>query len=515
MATPPTVLSWRLGGLLLLVFAVHAVSAFWHVFHGSLNADEGFYALAARAVWQGELPYRDFGYTQMPLLPYVNGLAFQLTGSGLFEQRAVNGLWGALTLVLAVLWLARRTSIAWALGLAVLFSLSAPWMYFIHLGKTYAFTGLIVMTAVGVYTEWLPAGRKTWVLALLATLGIGCRLSSAPFFVVLWLAAFAEQPRQSGRSLLAAILGSLLWPVALVLPFYLAAPEAAYFWTVDLHRLSLPDRNWHLTWLDIVALAPALWLGLTVGLVQAAISRRFPDRREAVVTLAVVLALGTNLLPKGVFEEYGVPLLPPLALVAAMGWWRATAGTIRLRATLVPLALLALNLGVSVALLWNSMPPARRGTWSMFLPLNAPDYNPTLPSSIAQARQAVEQYLPPDRPFVGPQVILAAETGRRVPNILRMGPFTATADYPPVVAARLNLATFPQLEAWFTDPGVPLLAFSKKASLNYNWSMPALQVPAERHGAHWSEIFRRDFLVAYEDADFLLLVRRTAIAPPR
>ena len=91
-----------------------------------------------------------------------------------------------------------------------------------------------------------------------------------------------------------------------------------------------------------------------------------------------------------------------------------------------------------------------------------------------------------------------------------MGPFAATADYPPAVAARLKLATFPQVEAWFTDPSVPLLAFSKQANLNYNWSMPSMRVSAERNGARWSEIFHRDFLVAYEDADFFLLVRQTA-----
>jgi hypothetical protein len=79
----------------LLVVGIHLVSACWHVLYGGMNSDEGFYAIAARSVWQGDLPYRDFGHTQMPLLPYINGLMMQFTGFGLFEQRAINGLWGA------------------------------------------------------------------------------------------------------------------------------------------------------------------------------------------------------------------------------------------------------------------------------------------------------------------------------------------------------------------------------------------------------------------------------------
>jgi hypothetical protein len=139
--------------LVLLVTGLHLISATWHVWYGGLNADEGFYAIAARSVWQGDLPYRDFGYTQMPLLPYLNGLLMQATGFGLFAQRAINGLWGALTLLLAARWLARHTSATWALGFVALFSLSPAWMYFIHLGKTYAFTGLVAVVAGIVYTE--------------------------------------------------------------------------------------------------------------------------------------------------------------------------------------------------------------------------------------------------------------------------------------------------------------------------------------------------------------------------
>ena len=38
---------------------------------GALNQDEGWYLYAARMVSEGKLPYRDFSYTQGPLMPVV------------------------------------------------------------------------------------------------------------------------------------------------------------------------------------------------------------------------------------------------------------------------------------------------------------------------------------------------------------------------------------------------------------------------------------------------------------
>ncbi len=497
--------------LILLLAGAHLLFASWNILYSGQNYDEGFYAVAARSVWQGDLPYRDFGYTQMPLLPYINGLMMHLTGFGLLEQRAVNGLWGALTLVLAVRWLARRTSPAWALGCGALLSLSAPWMSFVHLGKTYAMVGLIIMAALWVYTEWAPGPRKVCLLAWLATLGIGCRLTAAPFFAVLWLAAALELPLRPARPWVLSAAGSLLAPVLLLLPFYLAAPEAAYFWTLGFHRLSVPQKHWHITWPMIAALAPALWLGLVFNAGHAAVQRKLPERRELVVLFATLLALAANLLPSGVFEEYGVPFLPPLLLVVAAGLWRAGASLPWLRSAAVPLGLLLLNLSVAVTLLWPSMPPDRRGTLSVFLPLNASAYDPSLPARIARQTQVVRQYLPPGRPFIGPQIILAVEADRPVPRALRMGPFTATFDYPAPQAARLNLVTFAELEAIFQDPAVPFLAFYKNGNLNYAWSMPTFRNPPPADRQRWQAIFQRDFLVAYEDADALLLVRKSAL----
>ena len=49
-------------------FVVLAFAAVWL---GALNQDEGWYLYAARLVSEGKTPYRDFFYTQAPVMPIV------------------------------------------------------------------------------------------------------------------------------------------------------------------------------------------------------------------------------------------------------------------------------------------------------------------------------------------------------------------------------------------------------------------------------------------------------------
>ena len=44
------------------------------VFRGRLNGDEGWYLYGGRLAWRGQLPYKDFAFTQMPLSAYVYGM---------------------------------------------------------------------------------------------------------------------------------------------------------------------------------------------------------------------------------------------------------------------------------------------------------------------------------------------------------------------------------------------------------------------------------------------------------
>ena len=79
-------------------FAVLAFAAVWL---GGLNQDEGWYLYAAGLVGEGRMPYRDFFYTQGPLMPCVYS-AFSWTWrvGGLLGARILTCLIGLASMIL-------------------------------------------------------------------------------------------------------------------------------------------------------------------------------------------------------------------------------------------------------------------------------------------------------------------------------------------------------------------------------------------------------------------------------
>jgi len=68
--------------------------------HRPIDGDEGYYATAARLVSEGQAPYLDFFYPQMPLLPYFYAPVYKVVGSSLANMRLFSVLIGALSLFL-------------------------------------------------------------------------------------------------------------------------------------------------------------------------------------------------------------------------------------------------------------------------------------------------------------------------------------------------------------------------------------------------------------------------------
>ena len=78
-------------GGLLLALALHALN----LWLGNLNQDEGWYLYSALEQAAGRLPYRDFFFSQGPLMPRVYGLLAPLWAPmGVAGVRALTALLG-------------------------------------------------------------------------------------------------------------------------------------------------------------------------------------------------------------------------------------------------------------------------------------------------------------------------------------------------------------------------------------------------------------------------------------
>lgn len=124
-------LAVRLGIVLYLLVSLAYLAL------GEANADEGWYLYASRLVMQGALPYRDFAYTQMPLLPYVYG-PLQILHESVLFGRLTSVLLSIGTLVMCMV-VARRYAGTRASAITVmLFSALTFCVYYVSIVKTYA-----------------------------------------------------------------------------------------------------------------------------------------------------------------------------------------------------------------------------------------------------------------------------------------------------------------------------------------------------------------------------------------
>lgn len=487
-----------------MVAILYVGLASFHVAFDKMNPDEGFYASAARSVLQGDLPYKDFGYTQMPLLPYLNGAVMKIIGFGLFEQRALNGVWALLALLLGTRLLYRRMLPQRGILLLALFAVTPAWLYFVHLGKTYGLVSLLVMIAATVAVEWSPGWKKCWILSLLGVLGTGCRLPAAPFFGILWLASWWSDEGLNPRQVVAAVMSLVLTTGILLVPFFVVAPQQAWFWTMDFFRVSVPLRDWYIDVRSLVALGPVLLILLGWVVISGLATRRAWPRDEVAVLLAALVALGANVLTLGAYDEYGIPFLPPIALSLLLLLPRRADGAM----SWLPAAAVVGQF-VAMPLIYTSGRPEAPKHWtSAWLPDNGIPYSFSLPSEIRQAREALVQALPPGQDFFGSAIILAIEADRPLPRNIRMGPFSATTEFSAAEAARLNLIPYDEVIAKLNDPATSVIGIYWYPKFNFAWSMPSFSSQNQASRDHLADIIRENYLLIASTPDLIVFRRR-------
>lgn len=308
--------SWRRGGVVVAgVTIVQAVLLGWWASRRGLNADEGFYLAASRAVLEGRRLYADVFFPQMPYLPTMEAVVFSVTGVSLAAGRALCVVAGALGagIVAALTWRDERR-VGVVLAVAVLYAGSGVLLTSLSIVKTYALANLALLGALFLLTGPGPiSSGRAFVAGMAAAIAIGVRLAIAPAALL-----FAALAMRSGFGRLVAfacggILASLPW-----LASVWQSPEHFWFCNVSFHSLRremIGAGTMFEQKLSVIAkwvFVPqhiVLWSLVGVGLFLA--PRRTWPAAACTAVLAVAYAMATP-----TYLEYTAQFIPFMLIVA-------------------------------------------------------------------------------------------------------------------------------------------------------------------------------------------------------
>ena len=485
---------------------------------GELNQDEGWYLYAARMVSEGWGPYRDFAFTQAPVLPFVYAL-FQpvMEHAGVAGGRAVSLLFGLLAAAGAAGLAARVThEPAQRPAAAVLaFALTAVNVYqsyFTTVVKTYALCACFLIFALLLAVS--AARRNGPVLGLaaglLAMLAAGTRISAgaAVPLVALWM--WIQPQGRSRRAALGFALGATLAFVAIFVRWWLAAPDGFRFGVFDYHAArqagSLTSTlvfkaGFVSRVIQAYTVAGVLALAL-VALRRLAPAGNPGAERTGPRLLLWAVAAGISLVHFSApvpYDDYQALVYPVFCAALAGAWldYLGATGRPDLRPRLVT-ALLVVGFLASAAAAASSpvnqswMVKGRDRIWWRLK--EKPDL-----AKLREAAAWVRANSTPRDMLLTQDLYLAVEAHRRVPHGLEMGPFSYYPGFERGRAYKLNVLDRAQLTTMIHRRRAPLAALSGYA---FAIDSPAVQEVPEAEQRALLRIFEQYYEPAGELSDF-------------
>lgn len=197
-------------------------------------SDENWHFAASSLVAQGKLPYRDFAYFHMPLVPYVYGLAMYIFGTSLIVGRMTSFLLGFLTIIFiykAAVRLKGEYAGTFAL-LPIIFNFDIIYnSTFFYWGPLENF--LLSLFCFSLVSKLKPTIKFSISTALLVSVqGVRYAFDYMTVYTLLFI-AFAIYINKENRRVIAGIVLSYIGASVLVyLPGILIAPKAFLFGTL-------------------------------------------------------------------------------------------------------------------------------------------------------------------------------------------------------------------------------------------------------------------------------------------
>jgi len=453
------------------------------VWFGNLNQDEGWYLYAARRVSEGAVPYRDFFFTQGPVMPYVYGMLSGLwLPFGVLGGRLATVFFGLLGCVLAA-GLARRavpTQRAAEAGILAfaLTGCNLYHVYFTTIPKTYALASCLLLGGYLTLSLCLSRRKKMrshlscmWALpaGLLVAFAAGTRLSLGMLLPVTVIGLLCMY-RKTGAAFFWFALGGGVGLALVYGPALLEAREPFVF--AQTYHVERGGRD--LFYMagslsrTVRAYLPACLLGVALVVFRmfrgAGVPGQAPQEEPGGVVyqgrlwpwlwvaafLAVFLVQWVSPFP---YDDYQVPVMG--LFVAAVAGWAAnstSSGVLRGCVCLLwVLASLLASFSSPLAQEWF----VQRQDRFWVVRKEMPDL-----ALLRMTARDVKALAETDRELLTQDTYLAVEAGMRVPAGLEMGPFTYFPELSDEAAARCHVMNKNRLTALLEAAPCRVAAFS-------------------------------------------------------
>ena len=406
-----------------------------NVLLGPLNLDEGWYLLSAKSFAAGRLPYRDFFFTQSPLLPAVYGVLSPLwSGSGLLGGRILTALLGLCASLLAAAAAAvsagKERRFAAATTVFLLLQCNVAHSYFTTIPKTYALASLFVSGAILALAAALrtdgwrraPCAAATGVLLALAA---GTRLSLGAMLPVAGLCLLVAHRRHRFLWLWFGI-GGTIGLAAAFAPFVCGSWDSFAFAnffhggrsgggaSLLLGSVARLARNY----LPIALLA-FFAAGRLIAKPEGHSFRPCDNHCSLFVfhfsLLCFAAAFLVHVTAPFPYDDYQTPIMPFAAVAMSLAFWE-TAGDIRQNVVL-PLFMALAFLFAATSPFCESWLVLRKDRFWVEKK-STPDL-----AALRETAREIDATLPPGVPLLTQDAYLAVECGRPVPPGFEMGPF--------------------------------------------------------------------------------------------
>ena len=417
-------------------FACLAAAAVWM---GGLNQDEGWYLYAANLVADGKMPYRDFFYTQGPMLPIVySAFAWIWKSFGILGARIFTLAIGAFGILLAAA-LARRLAPDGRRGEAAVATLlllgsNLYHVYYVTIPKTYALASLFVMAGflfVDIAQASWRRSRGGFLWAFVAGLSLafasGTRISLGAILCVVGTFLLVAAVRGRGRRVFAGFVAGGLGGLALVYgPFLVSDGARAGLVFAQSFHAARGGGEHDLTWVvgslsRLVRWYLPVFVVLGLGVFRpvrqpAPAAPALASGAPWMLLLSFLAVFLVQMLAPFPYEDYQVPIMGLLAVSAVVAFMCVSERP-----------LLLLVLGMTWALSFGSPLLEKWSTngQDRFWSLKKDKYE------LAQLRDVakrIEVLDPGGKELFTQDIYLAIETGRRVPKGFEMGPFAVMSD---------------------------------------------------------------------------------------